>query len=146
MNMSNMSHECKHRFFSKNGAHVSSFLSAVSAAPGALERVLHERGLGEQPTGCRVPPAPPLAAAIRTGGITLDSLWQAVSLAHLAVKSDACSLDDAFGREGLVAWMLERLLFPDSPLTAPLEDIVELARAIERAIPGYPVEHPERAV
>ena len=121
------------------------FCTTVKATPKTIDGIVAARNIGEvseprDPMPCKRPPDDkPLADLIETKGFTIEALHMACFVGFVALKSGAASIEDILGDCGLVHAIAHNLdIGEGEPLIATRYDLVEMARRIERAIPGHP--------
>ena len=121
------------------------FASQVRATPETVEAVIAARNLGEFGSKTTLPfNAPPkdwcLAKMIEADGFAPHVLHMACFVGFVAIKSGVATVEDILGDCGLVHEIAHNLdIGEGEPLIATRANLVEMARRIERAIPGYPL-------
>ena len=118
------------------------FPSCVLTTPDTLAGIIDARGLGEigcsSALGHRPPVDRSLACSLQEDGVTYNTLHMAAFVAFVALSAVVAKVEDVLGDKDLLHEMIHHFAIPNEPLIASIDDLVKMARRIERAIPGYP--------
>ena len=121
------------------------FGTTIKASPDTIAEIVAARNIGEVPERedpilCkRFSERMPLADRIETKGFTAESLHMACFVGFLALKSEVASVEEIMGDVGLVHEIAHNLDCGEgAACIATRAEVVEMARRIARAIPGYP--------
>ena len=130
-------------------AYGNRFTTQVIATPDTINDVLVRRNIGEALDDCmpttRTPYIKPLFELLERDGVTIKTLHHAIFTGWQAIRSGAATVDDILGDCGLVHELVHALHGGEGQLTIgrKFEDLVEMARRIEHAIPGSVIGKPE---
>lgn len=122
------------------------FDTIVKSTPETIDEIIATRNIGEVPeprdsVPCKRPPgSKPLADLIETEGFTAEVLHMACFVGFLALKSGVVNIEDVLGDIGLIHEIAHNMdIGEGESCIASREEVVRIARRIERAIPGYPL-------
>ena len=83
-----------------------------------------------------------LADMLARDGCTADTLHYACFVGMLALSSGTTTVMEILGDHGLIHEIVHWILWPEEEgsVLVEKEELVKMARRIERAIPGYPID------